>query len=133
MITINGRQPDLSGATCEELLCQQYIHNGQLEDEADVVFLKIAGQWHQLYFDGGVVHWRMQDDEPEQRVVAEDDVFSYPLVDLGDSYGIKGQMFSDCQVMETDDGETVTLTFETGSQLLFQNIGDSTAIGFKGS
>ena len=132
MIKIDGRHPDLSGIECEELICQQYHHNGRLNDEADVVFLKFSGAWHQLYFDGGVVHWRLQSDAPQQREADSSGVFSYPLVNLGESYGIRGQKISPCQVMETSDGETLTLQFETGAWLQFKNSGDTTQVHFKG-
>ena len=128
MIKIDGLQPDLNGTKCEELFCQQYLHKGQLEDEADVVLLKIADEWHQLYFDAGVVHWRVQDERPEPRRVDDDAVFSYPMVDLGSKFGVRGQMISACQVIETKDGETVSLLFEEGAKIQFVNHGDSTII-----
>ena len=128
MIEVDGVQPDLAGTRCEELLCQQYWHEGELRDEADIVFLKIAGTWHQLYFDSGVVHWRRQEETPQYEPVGKDAVFSYPLVDLGSNFGVRDRLIDDCQIRETADGETVTLIFQQGATLSFINRGDSTGI-----
>ncbi|OOZ35647.1 hypothetical protein [Solemya velesiana gill symbiont] len=57
--------------------------------------------------------------------------FSYPIVDLGEKYGINGQVFSECKILETDDGETLSMLFETGSRLKFDNSGDRTRAHFE--
>ena len=62
MLEINGIPPKLTGYECEEMICQQYWYLGKLENEMDVLFLRANGKWHQLYFESGVIFWRIQNE-----------------------------------------------------------------------
>ena len=64
MLEIDGIPPKLTGQLCEELFCQQYWYQGKLAQEVDALFLKVNGHWHQLYFDAGIVFWRLQQEAP---------------------------------------------------------------------
>jgi len=46
MLKIDGIPPRLTNQVCEELLCQQYFYRGQLQQEVDVLQLKVNGRWH---------------------------------------------------------------------------------------
>jgi hypothetical protein len=128
MLKIDGVPPQLEGQLCEELLCQQYWHKGRLEDEADVVLLKVADVWHQLYFDDGVVHWATQDEELGPGGDERDGMFAYPIVDLGADLGVRGQRIAGCATEDTGEGERVTLFFDNGPRVDFVNRGDRTSI-----
>jgi hypothetical protein len=131
MIEIDGEVPELEGQACEGLWCQQFWHRGEVADEADVVLIKLAGRWHELYFDGGVVHWREREGEPAGDEGSPPRVFSYPLVDLAKRYGLKGCRIASCGLHETPAGETLTLVFEAGGRLSFANQGDGTGIRYE--
>lgn len=131
MIETDGSPPQLTGLICDELLCQQYWYAGEIADEADVVWLKLAGTWYQLFFDAGVVHWREQETEPEVRDGADDGLLAYPLVDLAARFGLKGRVISDTSLVETSEGEAYSLAFQRTGTLIFVNLGDRTQIRFR--
>jgi len=128
MIEVDGAPPELKGCICEELLCQQYWYGGDLADEADVVWLKVRGGWHQLFFDAGVVHWRQQDGEPETSTGSEDGLLAYPVVDLAVRFALKGRVIRETSLEETTEGETFKLAFDQAGTLMFVNLGDRTQI-----
>jgi hypothetical protein len=128
MIEVDGAPPKLQGCCCEGLLCQQYWYGGELADEADVVWLKVGGRWHQLFFDGGVVHWRNHGAEPEARRGSPDGVLTYPMVDLAARYGLKDETIAYTSLAETTEGEIFSLAFEQAGTLMFVNLGDRTQI-----
>lgn len=130
MIEIDGTPPPLAGRICEELLCQQYWQKGRLADEADVVLLKCDGVWHQLYLDGGMVHWAPQAGEPETRRPSGNGIFSYPLEDFGARFKVRGEVIDGYRVEETEGGEIVSLQFTSGATVQFTNRGDNTSIDF---
>ena len=131
MTVMDGTPPELTGSSCDELLCQQYWYAGELADEADVLWLKLAGKWYQLFFDAGVVHWRDQAGEPEVRVSSEDGLLAYPLVDLAARFGLNGRVVSDTSLVETDEGEAFSLVFDQAGTLTFVNLGDRTQIRYR--
>ena len=89
MLETNGIPPLLTNQLCEELLCQQYWYQGKLVQEVDVLLLKVNGRWHQLYFDEGIVFWRLQQQAPVAVEQQAGDPFSYPLIDIRDKISIK--------------------------------------------
>ena len=131
MIETDGAPPPLTGSSCEALLCQQYWYAGELADEADVLWLKLAGQWYQLFFDAGVVHWCDQEGEPEAKPNSEDGLLSYPVVDLAARFGLKGRVISDTSLVETTQGEAFSLAFGQAGTLTFVNLGDRTEIRYR--
>ena len=131
MIEMDGSPPQLIDMNCEELLCQQYWYAGEMADEADVVWLKLAGRWYQLFFDSGVVHWREQEKGPEIGEGTVGDVLAYPLVDLGTRFGLKGRVVSGTSLVDTSEGEAYSLAFEQVGTLVFVNLGDRTQIRFR--
>src|SRR5437870_317540 len=88
-LDINGEPPRLVGLPCDELLVQQYWYRGELIEPANVVHLEFGGRWHRLYFDSGIVFWRPHDRAPEGVPQGEDE-FAYPLIDLGQQFGVRG-------------------------------------------
>ena len=131
MIEIDGSPPQLAGSICDELLCQQYWYAGEMADEADVVWLKLAGNWYQLFFDAGVVHWRAQDHEPEMRAGSDDGLLAYPTVDLGAQLGLKGRVVREASVLQAAEGDAFSLAFQQAGTLTFINTGDRTQIRYR--
>lgn len=114
MLQTNGIQPKLEDHTCEELICQQYWHQGKLANEVDVLAIKANGRWHQLYFDSGTVFWRSIDEAPTPFEHKTGDVDSYPFIDLGEKYQLKDHLITNVSVEPFPDGAKVTIEFEKG-------------------
>ncbi|MGD8784673.1 MAG: hypothetical protein PVG75_09550 [Thioalkalispiraceae bacterium] len=130
MLEIDGRPPKLINQLCEELFCQQYWSRGKLIQEVDILLLKINQRWHQLYFDAGIVFWRLQRDTPVPVEPRPDAAFTYPLINLGIKYGLRDSFILDCLTEPLVDGARVTMVFEEKGSLLITHSENKTRLQF---
>ena len=130
MLEIDGIPPKLANQVCEELLCQQYCYLGQLQQEVDVMQLKVNGHWHQLYFDNGIIFWRLQDQAPKAYEAQPDDPMTYPLIDLGEKYDLKQSVISECITEALPEGARVSFIFENNGTLIVSHSNNKTALQF---
>lgn len=133
MLEINGIPPRLINQLCEELLCQQYWYQGKLTQEVDVLLLKVNGRWHQLYFDAGIVFWRIQQEAPMPVEQLDGSPFDYPLINIGEQFAIKDCIIIDCLTEPLVEGARVTLVFEDKGSLLITHSDNKTRLQFNKS
>ncbi len=100
------------------------FHKDKLVDRANVIFLSFDTDWHQLYFDCGIIFWRPQKGPPEG-FSAADLGCTYPLLDLGRHCGVKGQKLCSCASFPVKNGFMVSFKFESGAELSFRCTGDT--------
>lgn len=125
-IDVNGQAPDLAGAVCEAILLQQYVFAGTLEDPANVIHLKFSGQWHRLYFDYGIVFWRLSDTAPEAWSDT-DEQWDNPLFDLGATADLAGLQLDRYAMTSIHGGSEVSFMFVGGRTVVFKSINDHTS------
>ena len=82
--------PNVAGETCEALLLQAHYYRGQLVNEANVLFLRLAGGgggWHRIFIEADVVFWHTVEalDSPDG------DRHHYTVTDLGALHGLVGK------------------------------------------
>ena len=130
MLETDGRTPKLTNQLCEELLCQQYWQQGKQVQEVDALLIKVNGRWHELYFDAGIVFWRLQQEAPVPVPQQSGDPFSYPLIDLGEKYGLKDSFIRDVMTDPLVDGARVTLIFADKGELLITHSENQTRLQF---
>jgi len=130
MLETDGIPPRLTNQECEELLCQQYYNQGQLQQEVDVLLLKVNKRWHQLYFENGVVFWRLQDEEPRAVETQPGDPFNYPLIDIGEKYSLKQSVINDCVTESLLNGARVSFVFEDKGTLIISHNDNKTSLRF---
>jgi len=130
MLEINGIPPRLTQQLCEELICQQYWYHGKLAQEVDCLFIKVNWRWYQLYFDAGIVFWRMQSEAPVPVKQLAGSPFAYPLVNIGEQYGVKDCFIADCITEPMVDGARVTLVFEDKGTLIITHSENKTRLHF---
>lgn len=126
MMEINGSPPPLADAVLEALICVELWDGGELDDAAHVIWLRVLGEWHRLYFDLGMVFWDpKQHAEPEPPGAHAPDA-PFRSVDLGAKLGIQGRRFAGWKA-EPDGkhGARVTLQFHGGGALTFVSDGDT--------
>jgi hypothetical protein len=124
-LEIIGNPPELAGRRCEEILCQEYWHEGKLLEPVNAVFLKFGETWHRLCFDFGIVFWRSGNERPKG-FSAPEFMANYPIVDLAGKHQVKGKIL-DCYVSSAiPEGSQVSFRFCSGEVLTFRNIGDLT-------
>ena len=131
MLEINGIPPRLANQVCEELLCQQYCYRSQLQQEVDVLLLKVNGRWHQLYFDEGAVYWRIQDEAPRAVEMQQENPLTFPLIDLGEGYALKQSLISEYITEPLLDGARVSFVFEEKGILIVKHSNNKTSLSFQ--
>ncbi|KPK40341.1 MAG: hypothetical protein AMJ69_02605 [Gammaproteobacteria bacterium SG8_47] len=130
MLETDGIPPRLNNQVCEAIICQQYWYRGKLAQEVDALSLKVNGRWHQLYFDAGVVFWRMRSEGPVPAEHKPDDPFDFPLVDLGEQFDIKGCLITDCVTEPVIGGARVSMSFEDKGTLVVTHSDSETRLRF---
>ena len=63
-LEFNGVVPAIEGEVVAELLCIEMWCDGNLEEQANVIYLKIDECWHRHYFDCGIIFWRRDSVPP---------------------------------------------------------------------
>ena len=130
MLETDGIPPRLSNQLCEVLLCQQYWYHGKLAQEVDALLLKVNERWHQLYFDEGIVFWRIQQEAPVPFEQQTESPFAYPLIDIGEKFGIKDCIITECITDPLVEGARVTMVFEDKGSLLITHSDNKTRLQF---
>ena len=133
MLEIDGQPPRLINQLCEELICQQYWYQGKLAQEVDTLFLKVNERWHQLYFDAGIVFWRIQQQAPVPVEQPAGSPFAYPLINISEQFAIKGCIITDCITEPLVEGARVTLVFEGKGTLFITHSDNRTRLQFNRS
>ena len=109
MLVYREAHPDVTGEVCAALLVQAHYYRGQLVNEANVLFLRLAeGPWHRIFIEAGVVFWQTVDalDSPDQ------DRHHYTLTDLGAVHGLVGKRLVDVTTADVPSGGELRLQFE---------------------
>jgi hypothetical protein len=108
MLVYRAAPPDITGAVCDALLVQAHYYRGQLVNEANVLFLRLAeGPWQRIFIEAGVVFWQTVDalDSPDQ------DRHHYTLTDLGAVHDLVGQRLVDVGIADVPSGGELRLRF----------------------
>ena len=108
MLVYRDAPPEVTGAVCDALLVQAHYYRGQLVDEANVLFLRLAGgPWHRIFIEAGVVFWQTVDalDSPDQ------DRHHYTMTDLGAVHGLVGKRLVDVTTADVPAGGELRLLF----------------------
>lgn len=124
-LDVNGKAPVLAGKTCEAVLLQQYWHKGILVEPANVIHMQFSGVWHRLYFDYGIVFWRIGDLPPETWSDADHE-WDNPLEDLGAAAAVIGTHLDHYSMEPVKGGSAVELCFKSGKRIIFEDVDDHT-------
>jgi hypothetical protein len=125
-LEIDGNWPDLEGKRLQQLLAQECWYQKDLEEEANVVLIKVEGRWHHLYFDMGTLFCRVSQDEPHEITPLGSAEISYHLRDLGADLDLVGRVIKSCTVRAIPGGSGLELAFEGGKKICFKNINNIT-------
>jgi hypothetical protein len=125
-LEIDGVWPDFENGILEELLCYEMWHKGKLEEPANVIFLKVSGNWYRLYFDYGIIFWRKDKEGPKEYEIPEYESY-FKVVDVGRNYGLVNN------IIESVVGRTlpnydsaVIIKMANEKSIAFSNIDDNT-------
>ena len=122
-MSVNSEPPALVGLTCDELLVGEYWHKGELVEPANVIYLRFGGRWHRMYFDCAIVFWGLT-TLPQAVQHGEDD-FAYPLVDMGQRFGVRGIVLDGLVTAPIPSGSEVRFEFRNGVDVVFSSVSDT--------
>jgi hypothetical protein len=130
MLEIDGVPPRLANQFCEALICQQYWYQGRKVQEVDNLLIQVNGRWSQLYFDAGIVFWRLMPQAPAPIEPQAQELFAYPWIDVAEKYGLKDAMIRECQTEALVNGARVALEFDVLGSLLVTYSDNQTRLQF---
>jgi hypothetical protein len=55
---IIGVRPEIDGTKYERFFLQEFSFNGEIIEEASVLYFESIKSWHSLSIDGGVIFWK---------------------------------------------------------------------------
>lgn len=126
-LDVVGTWPDFAGKVLDQLIAQEAWFAGECDDEANVVWLRVDGAWHKLYFDGDAVFWAPTPEGPAQPTDPQGTP-DFPLNDLGTGHNLHGQRIAEIAGNWVDEGSEVSLRFDGGQALTFRNRFDTTSV-----
>ncbi len=126
-LEIDGNWPDLEGKRLQQLLAQECWYQKNLKEEANVVLIKVEERWYHLYFDIGIVFWRISSDEPHESKPEDTVEYSYHLRDLGVDLDLAGRVIQSCTAKAGPGGSEVEFSFEGGKKISFTNVDNLTS------
>lgn len=91
----------------------------------NVVFLGFNGVWHRLYFDCGIIFWRVDNESPTSFDATEIDAI-YPIIEFGRKHDFVGTMCVSYAMNEICLGSQVEFIFSNGRSVIFRNVDDRT-------
>ena len=125
-LEMDGDWPDIEGKRLQQLLAQECWYQKDLEEEANVVLIKVEERWYHLYFDIGIVFWRISRDEPHESKPEDTEEFFYHLRDLGADLDLAGRVIQSCTAKAIPGGVEVVFHFEGGKKISFKNVDNLT-------
>lgn len=124
-LDVDGEWPRLDGRACECLVAEEYWHQGQLDEPANVVWLRSGGTWHRLTIDCGIVFWRAADHGPSACSMSELGA-EVRLRDLGRELSLIGKAIAKIGGNAIPRGAEVWVQFQAGPRITFRNLDDRT-------
>ena len=118
------------GQPCLSLIAQRYWYAGQLEDEANVLFLQTGeDRWLRFFFDCGVFFVRVEEEPSLLDGVGEP--LNFTAADLSARHGFEGRLVEAVEFEEVPGGGALRLRFAGGGTLVVRNADDRSTASFE--
>jgi hypothetical protein len=117
--SLNGEEPCIIGQICTGLILMHFYDGTAISDQVNVAHLKFNDQWYRMYFECGVVFWRMSQESPETPI---NSTLKYGLVlnDLSEMSSVVGQVLESISYSASRVGDIeVCLKFVSGTTMRF--------------
>jgi hypothetical protein len=121
-----GPEPQVAGKQCESLICEQFEADGALVSTANVVYLKVEGNWYRLAIDHPTIHWRPQLSVPQSWSVA-DKRWEYRHVDVAAASQLTGRTLRAIERTSDQSSTRVVFIFEGLRRIEICGTNESTA------
>ncbi len=124
-LEINGVWPVLESGMLEELLCSEMWYQGKVEESANVIYIKVNGSWHRLYFDYGIIFWRKDKEGPKEYAMPEYESH-FNVVDVGRKYNLVNNLIESVVGHVLPKGSEIIFRLANEKTITFSNIEDNT-------
>ena len=124
-VEINGQWPSLEGERLSALLCYEMWHEGEVSEPAHTIFIQAHETWHRLYFDCGIIFWRLAESRPEEYGMPELGC-DFKIVNIGEKYDLLNQELQSVGGKVLPGGAEVSFNFSGGKSICFANENDHT-------
>lgn len=125
VLEVHGEWPQLAGSRCDAVIAEQYWHDGELSEPANVIWLRADSAWHRLVIDCGVVFWRSADVGPEAYGMSGLGG-AVRLEDVGRELDLAGEIIDGITGVAVPGGADVWIGFRSGRRITFRNRDDHT-------
>jgi len=115
------------GRRCLALIAQRYEYEGELVEEANVLFLQVgAAQWLRFFFDAGQFFCRVE----SKLTLAEfaEEGMKFVPTDLSARHHLVGQRIEQVEFGEFPDGAELRIAFEHAAILVLRNASDQSTV-----
>jgi hypothetical protein len=125
-VEVIGMPPSLAQQVCDEVLCEQYWHGGELVAPANVCHFRFGDTWHRLTFDHGIIFWRQQAERPKPYTMPELDGETR-IDNVGERLELTGRRLVSYTARAVVGGSEVAFSFEGGRTFTLRNVFDRTS------
>jgi len=122
-LSINGEWPALEGKALQAMICHEMYFEGELEELANIVSLKVSGKWLKLYFDYDIIFWRNAKAPSEECGILEQDSY-FKLTDVAKKFSFQGDIVDRLDARIIENGVEVAFNFNSGKSIIFSSIND---------
>lgn len=116
---------EIDGGKIEELLCSEMWYRGKVEEPANVIHIKVNGNWHRLYFDYGIIFWRRDKEGPKEYEMPEYESH-FKVVDVGRKYNLVNNFVESVTGRAVPRGSEILFRLTNGRLIKFSNVEDYT-------
>ncbi len=122
-IDVNGEWPSIEGKILQEMFCVEMYYEGQLEETANITFLKVEDKWLRLYFDCEIVFWRYNEPPSESCEMPEHKSY-FKNRDVATELGFKSEKITSLELRNTNPGVDIEFKFENEKNIILYDIHD---------
>ncbi|PML76081.1 hypothetical protein [Enterovibrio norvegicus] len=126
VLEFNGAVPAIEGKVVTELLCIEMWCDGNLEEQANVIYLKIDECWYRHYFDCGIIFWRCDSVSPNSFSMDELNCF-FKVVNLKEKLSLGSLELASLSFHSIEGGSKSVFTFSDDRSITFSNQNDVTS------
>jgi len=115
--------PDLKGSICTALVRQEYWYQGELDEQAHILYLQVDNiQWHRFLIDQPVLFWKVV-NSPDEWNTKPNDEYHYPQYEIAASSGLYGRVIEGMEISDEPTNSRLQIRFSGGARLVLQSEG----------
>lgn len=125
-----GDEPPLAGRPCQGLVVLESWEDGHLIEPLHTLFICINDQWHKLYFQWHIVHWRISDAPESALTDSTEEGFLLKPVDLAARFDLLGATLVKVHYVPVQYGVETSIEFANGKELVMNSSNDLSTYRF---